>query len=448
MPFDILHNTLVGLGGLVLIMLLIACRFPIALAMLVVGFAGTAYLGDLSAALSRLYADPYYLFASHYLASIPLFLLMGQFAFHGRLSGALFQLAKRLWGGRNLAVATIGASAVFGSICGSSLATVSTMSKIAMPEMRRLKFSQSFMAGVVAAGGTLGTLIPPSIVLILYAILTEQNLVKMFLAAIVPGLIAMLGYMLVSVLLVRFGQSMAAGAKPGSKGAAAPRALTRAEKNSTLAIVCIIFIVFGGIYGGVFTPTEGASIGCLLTAFVAWRSGRLSRRILSQVLQETAITTAMIYMILLGAAFFSSLLALSHLPQTTADWIVSGNFSPYLILLVILGIYLLLGCVMDTLAMLILTLPIFFPIIQALDFGLGPQETALWFGVLTLVTVEMGLITPPLGLNVFVIKSLNKDLPLRECYIGILPFLASDVVRIAVLIAFPALSLAVVSWLG
>ncbi|MCH9664268.1 MAG: TRAP transporter large permease [Gammaproteobacteria bacterium] len=439
-----------GIGGFGALLILISLRFPIALAMLLVGGIGHILLEPSASVFNRFYSDPYYIFSSHYLAVIPLFLLMGQFAFHGGMSRSLFNFVKTLLGERRLGTATIGACAIFGSICGSSLATVATMSKVAIPEMLRHNYSKPLTAGIIAAGGTLGTLIPPSIVLIIYSVLTEQNLAKMFLAALVPGIIAMIGYMLAAQIGGRLYSSRTSpirNSNPAQGPGDIPSDIPNDIKGS-ISIILILIVAIGGIYTGLFTPTEGASIGCVLTAGLALFNKQLNKTKLVTALQETAVTSGMIYMILLGASFFSSFLALSQLPTEIAAWIADSAFNPYLVLLIILAIYLALGCMMDTIAMLILTLPIFFPIIQVLDFGLSPEETALWFGVLALITVEIGLITPPLGLNIFVITSLHKNITARDCYIGVIPFLISDILRIVILIAIPSITLLAVKQFG
>ena len=458
----------IGIGGFITLFILIGLRFPIALAMLLVGGGGTVMLVGWKALLGKFYADPYYLFTSHYLAVIPLFLLMGQFAFHSGMSHSLFVCANKLLGRRRggVAMAVIGACAVFGSICGSSIATAATMGRVALPEMKRLNYSKSLAAGSVAVGGTLGTLIPPSIVLIIYAVLTEQNLVKMFLAALVPGIIAVVGYFITIMIVVRLvpttlkakdDVSVAKVADDSAPTALMPKddtskaspsgEATASHLPTILPTILVLALVIGGIYVGVFTANEGAAIGCILTAAMALFNKRLSFNVYTKCMKEAALTTGMIYMVLLGAAFFSSFLALTQLPASAAAWVGNADLHPYLVLALILGLYIVLGCIMDTIAMLILTLPIFFPIVLALDFGMSPEEVAIWFGILTLITVEMGLITPPIGLNIFVINSLDKDISASECFRGVIPFLLSDIVRVILLIAVPTLTLGAVRWL-
>ena len=464
----------IGIGGFIAMFVLIGLRFPIALAMLLVGGGGTVMLVGWKALLGKFYADPYYLFTSHYLAVIPLFLLMGQFAFHSGMSHSLFVCANKLLGRQRggVAMAVIGACAVFGSICGSSIATAATMGRVALPEMKRLNYSKSLAAGSVAVGGTLGTLIPPSIVLIIYAVLTEQNLVKMFLAALVPGIITVVGYFITIMIVVRLAPTTLRAKNDVSKAKvaddSAPTALMSKDDSSKaspsqisssgeatashlptiLPTILVLALVIGGIYVGVFTANEGAAIGCILTAAMALFNKRLSFNVYAKCMKEAALTTGMIYMVLLGAAFFSSFLALTQLPASAAAWIGNADLHPYLVLALILGLYIVLGCIMDTIAMLILTLPIFFPIVLALDFGMSPEEVAIWFGILTLITVEMGLITPPIGLNIFVINSLDKDISASECFRGVIPFLLSDILRVLLLIAAPTLTLGAVRWLA
>jgi tripartite ATP-independent transporter DctM subunit len=335
-------------------------------------------------------------------------------------------------------MAAVGACAGFGAICGSSLATAATMSRVALPELRRHGYSDALATGALAAGGTLGILIPPSVVLVIYAILAEQNIVKLFVAAIVPGVLAALGYMAAVAVYVRV--------KPESAGAR-PRA-GRAERWRALVAVWPVALVFaaviGGIYAGVFTPTEGAAVGAAGTGLIALLSGGLGWKALGEALGATAVSTGMIFFIVLGAAVFNGFLAFSQLPQQAALWVGTLGLSPWVILGAILLAYLLFGCVMDSLSMILLTVPIFFPMVAALDFGMDPEETALWFGVLVLIVVEVGLITPPVGMNLFVINAMAGTVPLGRTFAGALPFVATDLLRVLILVAFPAITLGLV----
>jgi C4-dicarboxylate transporter DctM subunit len=420
------------------LLLLIFLRMPIGLAMLVLGLGGSWMVyGSAAPLLNQMKTLAYGTFGSHSLSIVPLFLLMGQFAGLGGMSQALFKAAEVFLGHRKggVAMAAVGACAGFGAICGSSLATAATMGQTALPELKRAGYAGSLATGALAAGGTLGILIPPSIVLVIYAILAEQNIAKMFAAAFVPGILAALGYLLVIAIVVRV--------KPGLAPQLPP--MPRQERvRALLAVwpVLVIFIVvIGGIYTGVFTPTEGAAVGAVGTGLLALFKGGLTGPRLLGAFESTASSTGMVFLIVLGAAAFNGFLALSQLPQELAAWVGQQGFSPWTVLIAILVFYLVAGCVMDSLSMILLTIPIFFPIVSGLDFGLTPEETAIWFGVLVLVVVEVGLITPPVGMNLFVIQSMSKDIPISATYRGVLPFVASDLARVVILVAFPAITL-------
>lgn len=417
---------------------LIMLRLPIGLSMLVVGLAGSWLVyGSVSPLLAQLKSFTYGQFANASLSVVPLFLLMGQFAALGGMSRALFKAAEAFMGHHKggVAMAAIGACAGFGSICGSSLATAATMGQVALPELRRAGYAGSLAAGALAAGGTLGILIPPSIVLVIYAVLTEQNIAKMFTAALIPGILAALGYIAVIAIQVRI--------NPGLAGTA-QRASRRERIDALLAIwpvVLIFLVVIGGIYAGIFTPTEGAAVGAGATGLLAWVKGGLNGRQLLGALEATAAGTGMVFLIVLGAGAFNTFLALSQLPQELASWVGGLGLSPFSVLWAILVFYLVFGCVMDSLSMILLTIPIFFPMISGLDFGLPPEEAAVWFGVLVLIVVEVGLITPPVGMNLFVIQSMAPDIKITDTYRGVWPFVVSDVARVVVLVSFPFISL-------
>jgi len=421
-----------------ILLLLIFLRMPIGLAMALCGLVGAMLvLGDTAPMLNQLKQFTYNTFANYSLSIIPLFLLMGQFAAMGGLSQALFKAAEAWIGHRKggVAMSAVGACAGFGAICGSSLATAATMGQVALPELRRAGYAGGLSTAALAAGGTLGILIPPSIVLVIYAILTEQNIAHLFVAALIPGILAAIGYMIVIAVYVRV--------KPESAGRIEPMPMKERWK-ATVKIwpVLVIFLaVVGGIYSGIFTPTEAAAVGAFGTGLAAWAAGGLNRRTLRDALLGTAIATGMIFMIVLGAGLFNTFLALSQLPQELARWVVDLGISPWMVLVVILLIYLLLGCVMDSLSMILLTVPIFFPVMMGLDFGLTPTETAIWFGILVLIVVEVGLITPPVGMNLFIINKLARNVPITQTYVSVLPFVASDLIRTAILVVFPPITL-------
>ncbi len=437
-----------SLLGFAIMLGLIFLRMPIGVALLLTGFFGTwAVTGRPNMMMAQLKSLSWETFSSYSLSVVPLFLLMGQFATRSGMSRRLFRAAADCmghWKG-GVAMASVGACAGFGAVCGSSLATASTMGQVALPEMRRLGYSGRLSTGVLAAGGTLGILIPPSVILVIYAILTEQNIAKMFLAAIVPGLLAALGYIIVVAIYARL--------RP-AEASSLPRK-PWAERAQALIGIWPVLLIFGLVMWGIagdanwaqegqqalFTPTEGAAVGAVLTGLYGIWSGGLTLHTFFDCVKETAVTTAMIFLIVLGAQVFNSFLALTQTPQALADWVTAQGFAPLTVLIFMLALYLVFGCVMDSLSMILLTIPIFYPIVVGLDFGLTPEETAIWFGVLSLIVVEVGLITPPVGMNLFIIASMARDVPVTETYRGVLPFVLSDLARTAILVAFPAISL-------
>jgi len=431
-------NLELGIYSFPVLLLLIFLRIPIGLAMLLCGLAGTyLIMGNTAPILARLKGETYSTFSSYSLSIIPLFLLMGQFATLGGMSQSLFRASNAWLGHRKggVAMSAIGACAGFGAICGSSLATAATMAQVALPELRRYGYSGALATGTLAAGGTLGVLIPPSVVLVIYAILAEQNIAKLFMAAFVPGILAAMGYMIAIAIYVRL--------YPDSAGST--ERLPYRARFKALAEVWPVLIVFtavvGGIYTGIFTPTEAAAVGAAGTGLIALINGGLTRETFVQSILMTASATAMIFFIVYGAAMYNSFLALSQLPSQAAQFITSQGFNPWMVMAVILIFYLILGCFMDSMSMMLLTVPIFFPIVSVLDYGLGPEEFALWFGILVLIVVEVGLITPPVGMNLFVINSMAKDIPIFQTYRGVTPFVISDVVRTLLLLSFPVISL-------
>jgi C4-dicarboxylate transporter DctM subunit len=424
------------IGGLMLVLL--ALRVHIGGAMLIAGSIGYFWVAGADPLLNYFKHSAYARYSIYDLSVVPLFLLMGQFATHGGLSKALFQAGNALighWRG-GMAMAGITACAGFGAICGSSLATAATMGQVALPELRRHGYSARLATASLAAGGTLGILIPPSVPLVIYAILTEQNIAKLFVAAFIPGIMAALGYMTVIALIARFDPEHAPA---GERASMAVRLKAIAE---TWPVMLIFLVVIGGIYGGIFTPTEAASVGVVATAFVAWRSGGLKGRGFLECVYGTASATAMIFLILLGADVLNVFLALTQMPAELAKWVIGLGLPPLAILFTIIGIYLFLGCIMDSLSMLLLTIPIFFPIIMGTDYwGMAPDDKAIWFGILALMVVEIGLITPPVGMNVYIISSMAKDISMKETFKGIIPFLASDLLRILLLVFVPSIAL-------
>ncbi|KIC18280.1 MULTISPECIES: TRAP transporter large permease [unclassified Leisingera] len=489
----------IGIASFPVLMLLIFLRVPIGLSMFLVGLGGLIWVTDgTQVAFGRLKSETYTTFSSYSLTIVPMFLLMGHFATLGGMSTALFKAAEGFLGHRKggVAMAAIGACAGFGAICGSSLATAATMGRVALPELKQYGYAGGFSTATLAAGGTLGILIPPSVVLVIYAILTEQNIAKLFLSAFIPGLLAALGYVIAISIYVRL--------FPESAGTRPP--VPWGERFAALFHVWPVLLVFGlvvgGIYLGWFTPTEGAAVGAFGTGLIAWLNGGLNRETLADSFLVTARSTAMIFFIVLGAGFYNGFLALTKVPQELADFVVSQGLSPWMVLTLILAFYLVFGCLMDSLSMILLTIPIFFPVISAMDFGLlslpamqadaamevlragvpegmgaemlasiqdaiatGAELTreqmkelgirvtegrvnrieaeyvAIWFGVLVLIVVEVGLITPPVGMNLFIINAMDRKTRMIDTYKAVMFFVASDIIRVIILVAFPVITL-------
>ena len=427
-----------------IMLVLMAVRVPIAISMFTAGAVGyVAQAGWLPLA-NFLNTQAFARFASYDLSVIPLFILMGNFATQGGISKALFEVASsimsRFRGG--LAMAAVMASAAFGAICGSSVATAATITSVALPEMKRHGYSGRLATGTLAAGGTLGILIPPSVPLVIYAILAEQNIAKLFAAALIPGIIAALGYIAVIALYCRL--------DPGA-GPAAERKSVALRVRALIdvwPVLAIFVIVIGGIYGGIFTPTEAASVGTIGAGVLAVAKGMRFDGLMES-LYSTAEATAMIFLILLGADVLNVFLALTQMPAELASWVSGSGLPPLLVLFAIIVIYVFLGCVMDSLSMILLTIPIFLPMVLGLEFwGLDQTEKAIWFGILALMVVEVGLITPPVGMNVYIINSMAKNVPMSATFRGIVPFLMSDALRVVLLVFFPVLTLFLVRLIG
>ncbi len=424
-------------------LVLMALRTPIAIAMFAAGCTGYVLQAGWLPLANFLNTQAFARFASYDLSVIPLFILMGNFATQGGLSRALFQFAAavmaRFKGG--LAMASVLACGAFGAICGSSVATAATITQVALPEMRRHGYSGRLSTGALAAGGTLGILIPPSVPLVIYAILTEQNIAKLFAAAMVPGLIAVLGYLIAIAVYVR----LVPGHAPEHEEV--PK-LTLQALSGILPIAVVFLIVFGGIYSGKFTPTEGAAVGAAATFVAALLKREITWAGFKQCFLATAETSAMIFMIFLGADLMNSALALTQVPGQLAGVVQGWGLPPLAVVGAILLFYVVLGAVMDELSMILLTIPIFFPVVMGLDFGLPRESVALWFGIMVLMTVGFGMLAPPVGLNVYVVNGMARDVPIAESYRGVMPFLLSDTVRTLLLLFFPPLSLWLVKYVG
>ena len=421
----------IGLIGLAVLFVLLLSRMPIGLVMALVGFAGFAIIAGFNDALGVLGTVPYSTFANYNMSIIPLFILMGAFCFYSGLSKDLYDTV-HAWLGHfrgGLSMATVGACASFAAVSGSSLATAATMGTVALPEMKRHQYDDRLATGAVAAGGTIGILIPPSIVLILYAVLTEQSIGKLFLAGVIPGVLEALFYLFTIYILCKFNPQFG----PPGPGTTF-RQKIYSLRNSWIVLV-LFLLIMGGLYMGWFSPIEASGIGAFGAFIFAVFRKKLSWQSFKESLFDTGKTTTMIFIILLGAMIFGYFLAVSRLPYELANTIGALAVNRYVILAIILLFYLCLGAVMDSLAMMLLTVPIFFPLV--LELGFNP----IWFGILIVRVCEIGLITPPVGLNVYIIRGVAKDVPMQTIFRGIAPFLVADVLHVTLLVAFPQITL-------
>jgi tripartite ATP-independent transporter DctM subunit len=427
-----MHSDVVAIIGFVSLFMLMLLRVPVGIAMGLVGVTGFGYMvGDWWPALKLLAQSPMRTATSAEFAVIPLFLLMGAFASSSGMSRELFRAANSFLGHLRggLGIATIAACGAFAAICGSSVATAATFSSVAYPEMRRYGYPQSFSTGVVAAGGTLGIMIPPSTVLAVYGLITEQDIGKLFIAGVVPGIVAVAMYIVtINIIGIVRPNFLPTG-----------RRTTWAERLDSVrdiwAVILLFIFVIGGIYAGIFTATEAAGCGAGGAFIIAVLRRRLSLADFWKSCIETVRTTAAVFTILIGALIFGYFLTITQTPQKVTEFLTGLGLGPYGVLILIMLMYLVLGCIMDAMAMIILTIPIVFPVIKQLGFD------PIWFGVIIVMTVELGLIHPPVGMNVFVIKSVVKDVSFSTIFKGVIPFIVTDLIRLAILIAFPILAL-------
>ena len=454
------EREIIGLLGLVILFFLLILRAPVGLAMIVVGIGGNYAL---SLAVPFLRFTPYLkqyksllwgTVANYDLSVLPLFILMGYLASHSNLSRNLFQglnaLTGRIRGG--VAMAAIGACAGFGAVCGSSLATASTMGKVALPELERLNYSNRLATGTLAAGGTLGILIPPSVALVIYAIIVEASVIQMFQAAIIPGTIAVALFIIVIAVMVRI--------RP--EHAPETATLSKEEKRTAITNLLPVLLIFGsiilGLGVGLFTPTPAAAIGATVILIYGLllklrkSDGGLAVKDIKNAFLDTAVTGGMLYFILFGAEVLKGFFARAGLPAAMASWAATSNIDPWMLLILMLVLLIVLGCFMDSLAMILVVIPFFWPTLVDLNggdyvtaanatFGMNSESLKIWFGIVALVVVELGLITPPVGLNVFIISSLSKGIRMGEIFIGVMPFFMVEIFRIALLLAIPSLSL-------
>ena len=406
-------------------------RLPIAFSMAIVGFLGYTYMVNATAALSMVGSVAFETGMSYTLSIVPLFILMGNLVTKAGLSSELYRVSYAFLGHRRggLAMATILACGGFGAVCGSSLATAATMSKVAMPSMRKYGYSDALAAGSIAAGGTLGILIPPSVVMVIYGILTETNIGKLFIAGILPGLVAIACYLAAVAVTVRM------DAKAGPRGERVTWHERLVAIGDVWGVLILFLIVIGGIYGGIFTPTEAAGIGAGGgLAFLLLRKG-WNWRELRTILIESAITTGMLFPILIGALIFANFINMTGMPQELTQYAEQFRETPILVIIAILAIYVALGCVLESMSMILLTVPMFYPLVAHLGYDL------IWFGIIVVVVTEISMITPPVGLNVFVLRSVLPDVPTQTVFRGVMPFIVADIFRLGILVAFPAITL-------
>jgi tripartite ATP-independent transporter DctM subunit len=420
---------LIGLLGIVLFLVLIAFKIPISFAMIFVGILGFSILVSPSAAFSMATVELYANFSSYSLSVIPMFIWMGFIAYYSGVGGSLYNFSYKMIGHRpgGLAIATQAACAMFGAICGSNTATAATMGAIALPEMRKYKYDSSLSSASIAAGGALGVLIPPSVIFIIYGISSEQSIGKLFLAGIIPGIMLMILYMITIYILVKRNPDLGpAGPKSNWKERMA------SLKDGLLEIIIVFLISIGGLFAGWFTPTEAGAVGAFSILVITLIRKRISWDGFKKSLNDTVRTTAMIMLMVAGAIIFGRFIAVSRLPFALANWATNLALPPFGIITAILLIYLVLGCFIDALALILLTIPIFYPVaVQVLGYD------PIWFGVIIVMVVAMGVITPPVGMNVYIIKGVAKDIPTETIFKGVWPFIIAICVCLAILIAFP-----------
>lgn len=423
---------------IVLMFVLIALHIPIGISMAISGFVGMWVILGIHPAMEMFATAPTGLLANQSLAAIPMFLLMGSFASAAGLSRDLYSLFHSFFGHfrGGLAMSTVAGCGGFGAICGSSIATASTFARVALPEMLERGYRPSLAIGSIAAGGTLGILIPPSNLMLLYSVLTEQFVVALFTAAVIPGLISIAMYFIAIELIVLLKPEM---------GPAGTRS-TWPERGRTVmrcwGVLLLAFVVSGGIYGGLFTVLEAAAVGCIFAFFFTWYRGQLSWQVLRGVLTQTAATTGLIYVIIFGANIFSVFIALTRMPDTLVEGIRDLGLSPHLVLLLLLIMYIILGSIFDTVAAMIITLPVVFPLIVGLGYN------PIWWGIINIMVIEIGQTTPPIGIIPFVLHGMRPDIPLKTIFAGIIPFFIADLIRLGIVAGFPITAIWLPAMLG
>ncbi|PJE26187.1 Sialic acid TRAP transporter permease protein SiaT [Pseudooceanicola marinus] len=419
---------LTAIGGFVALFALLLVRVPIGVALGLVGLGGFAMIRGIGPALNLLASAPVRTVTDFNLTLVPFFILMGILATNSGMSREMFRAANS-WFGQfrgGLALSTVAACGGFSAICGSSVATAATMTKVALPEMRRHGYREDVATGVIAAGGTLGSMIPPSVILVIYAYITENDVGQLFIAGVIPGLLAVLLYM--GTILTMHRRGLPAGTPFDWREALAALA-------PIWAVTLLFIAVIGVIYTGIATPTEAAAVGAFVTLVIGVLRGRLSFRTILDSLIEALRTSVSVYTVLIGAVLFGYFLAITRAPQKLTDWLVGLDFSAYGTLGLILLAFILAGCILDTMAMILLLVPIVYPVVISLGFD------PIWFGIIVVMVAELGMISPPVGINVFVINTIARDVKLTTIFRGVIPFIFTDLLRLVLLIAFPALVL-------
>ena len=430
------------IGFTALLVFILVLRVPIAFALATVGFVGYWAIVGAVPALSlsaQIFTDTV---MNYSLSVVPLFILMGNLVSKAGLSHELYAASHAFLGHRRggLAMATIVACGGFSAICGSSLATAATMSKVALPPMRKYGYDDSLATAAIASGGTLGILIPPSVILVIYGFLTETSIRELFAAGFLPGLLGILLY----IVAVKFVVTRTPSAGPRAERVAWPQRW--AALAGVFGTLTLFVVVIGGIYVGLFTPTEAAGVGAAGAYFIALYRRSLDWKSLMEVLIDTARTTAMLFTILIGAVVFAEFVNRAGLPDGLKDLVTGFEVAPLVVMLIIIAIYIVLGCVFESLSMLLLTIPVFFPIVVGLDFGMPRDQIAVWFGIIAVVVTEISLITPPVGLNVFVLSSVLPDVKTSTIFKGVTPFWVVDIVRLGILMLVPTISLFLPNW--
>ncbi len=420
-----------SLIGFAFLLILILVKVPIPMAMAVVGFIGFGEAIHYHASLAMVAQVASEEGMNYGLSVVPLFILMGNFVTQSGLSHELYKSSYAFFGHRKggLAMATIVACGGFSAVCGSSLATAATMSKVAMPSMRKFGYADSLATGSIAAGGTLGILIPPSVILVLYGIMTESDIGQLFAAGILPGLLGIFCYLCAVAAATKINPKL------GPRGEKIPWPDRFRSLKGVWGVLLLFFIVMGGIYAGIFTPTEAAGIGATGAFFFTLFRKKLTLEILKKVLVDSASTTAMIFFLLIGSMIFANFVNVVGMPDALAEFVLGWDVSPIVVIFILMLVYIVLGCILESMSMIVLTVPVFYPMIQALGFDL------IWFGIVVVVVTEISLITPPVGLNVFVLKAVLPDVKVSTIFKGVTPFWIADIVRLTLIVLFPAISL-------